>query len=75
MSKFNNWLKNSIYFILTEFFGQIMAAIILIAAFVAWVYFSSMYAAILIVIAGIILWSLLNKLFIREKIKTKNDKL
>ena len=73
MNKLLSWLKRSIYFILSEFLGQIMAAIILVAAYVTWVYFSSGYAAILVIIIGIIIWGLLSKLFMKAKNMARND--
>jgi len=75
MNQLISWLKNGTYFILSEFLGQIIAAIILIAAFVAWVYFSTWYAAIPVVIVGIILWGVLSKLltFGKNKFDSNNN--
>jgi len=56
MSNFIGWLKNGSKFIVSEFLGQIIAAVILIAAYVAWVHFSSGYAAIAVIVIGITAW-------------------
>lgn len=67
MNRFVKWLMDGIRFLLAEFFAQIVAAVILFAAFVAWAYFSSIYAAIPVVIAGIVLWALAGKIFRSKK--------
>lgn len=46
MNRLAKWLMSGIRFLLAEFFTQIVAAAILFAAFVAWAYFSSIYATI-----------------------------
>jgi Flp pilus assembly protein TadB len=66
----NKWFMKKIYYLLADFIDQIIAAIILIIAFTAWVYFSSIYIAILVVIIGIFLWSLLTK-----SIKSRTNKV
>ena len=67
MNQFMNWFINGARFLLAEFFGQIIAGVILFAAFVAWVYFSSIYAAIPVLIVGILLWGIVGKVFERKK--------
>jgi len=63
MNMLIDWIKNSTRFLISEFIGQIMAAIILISAYVAWIYFSSGYAAIIVIIIGILIWIFVIKLF------------
>ncbi|HEY9100257.1 MAG TPA: hypothetical protein VIN38_15425 [Thiobacillus sp.] len=59
--------QRSVRYWLAEFFGQIVAGIILFAAFVAWAFFSSIYAAIPVLIIGIVLWGLADKVFDSKK--------
>jgi len=63
MSNLIGWIKNGTKFIVSEFLGQIIAAVILIAAYVAWVKFSSAYAAIAVIVIGIVIWVLVVKAF------------
>ena len=67
MNRFVKWLMAGIRYLLAEFFAQIVAAVILFAAFVAWAYFSSIYAAIPVLIVGIMLWGLAGKIFKSKK--------
>jgi len=59
LSKIDRWL-------LDEFFSQIIAAIILLLAFISWSYFSSIYAAITVVIICLIIWGVIAKLVLNE---------
>jgi len=61
MNKYTELFTKNLHYLLVEFIDQFIAAILLIIAFTAWVYFSSVYIAILVLIIGIILWSLLRK--------------
>lgn len=63
MNRFLGWLTDGIRFLAAEFMGQIIAAVILFAAFVAWAYFSSIYATIPVIAIGIIAWGAASKLF------------
>jgi len=56
MSNLIGWLKNGTKFIVSEFIGQIVAAVILIAAYVAWVHFSSGFAAIAVIVISVTVW-------------------
>lgn len=67
MNRLAKWLMSGIRFLLAEFFTQIVAAAILFAAFVAWAYFSSIYATIPVLIAGIVLWGPAGKTFKNKK--------
>lgn len=69
MSRFVKWLINSARTILENFFGQIISAFIFFAAFVAWGYFSSGYAAVLVLILGLVLWLIIGNLLDRRKNK------
>lgn len=69
MSNIIGWLKNGTKFIVSEFLGQIIAAVILIAAYMAWVQFSSGYAAIAVIVIGIVIWVLVVKTFRNNKNK------
>jgi len=59
--------QRSVRYWLAEFFGQIEAAVILFSAFVTWAYFSSIYAAIPVLIIGFVLWGLAEKVFNNKK--------
>lgn len=67
MSNLMAWLKNCVIFLISEFFSQIMAAVILIAAYVSWIYFSTGYAAIIVIVIGILAWVLISKIVIGIK--------
>jgi Flp pilus assembly protein TadB len=72
MNKLIAGLKKGIIFLISEFFGQIIAAVILIVAYVSWVYFSSGYAAIIVIVIGILVWIFISKLVIGNKNKQNN---
>ena len=76
MNRFINWLINSACTLLEDFFWQIISAAIFVAAFVAWAYFSSGYAAIFVLIPGLVLLLIIGSVFDRRKNKNarKNNK-
>jgi len=55
------WLKNSIAYIFSDILGQIVIAGILVLAIIAWTYFSSIYAAALVLIIAFLLWHFILK--------------
>ena len=67
MSNLINWLKNVAKFIVSEFLGQIFAAVVLIAGYISWVHFSSGYAAIAVIVIGIVIWVLIVKAFLKNE--------
>ena len=71
MNRFLGPLTNGIRFLAAEFMGQIIAAVILFAAFVAWAYFSSIYATIPVIAIGLIAWGVASKLFQGKNMKDR----
>lgn len=67
MNRFMKWLKGGVSFLLEEVLGQIWMFVIFFAGFVAWAYFSSIYAAIPVIVIGITLWIFIGKIFTRKK--------
>ena len=67
MNRFMKWLKGGVSFLLEEVLGQIWMLVIFFAGFVAWAYFSSIYAAIPVIVIGITLWIFIGKIFTRKK--------
>lgn len=65
------WLKNSIIYIFSDILGQIVIAAVLVVAIIAWTYFSSPYAAILVLIIAFLLWHLIIKFVERNKDQSK----
>ena len=55
MSRFMKWLLSGARTLLAEFFIQIFALVVFGIAVVAWLYFSTIYAAILVIVLGIAL--------------------
>ena len=55
MSGFSQWLVARARFLFAEFFIQILALIVFGIAGIAWLYFSTVYAAIAVVVIGIAL--------------------
>jgi len=58
-----NLLKGGVLYFIQEFIGQIVAAVIILIALLAWFYFSSVYAAIAVVLGGLVIWGLVAKAF------------
>lgn len=73
MSRQRNWLYDGAVFFLREFAGQIIAAVILFAALIAWFYFSSITAAVLVLVVGILLWRLGGKFVAKRLRSTSQD--
>ena len=66
-------LKNGISYLLIDFLGQIISAFILLLALLAWSYYSTIYAAIIVVVVGIVFWSLAGNTLSSYIKKTKNE--
>lgn len=71
MSRLVRWLIKSTRALLEDFFGQIVSAVIFFAAFVAWAHFSSGYAAVLVLVVGLVLWLIIGKFFDRKETKAR----
>ena len=69
MSQFGAWLITRTRFFLAEFFVQIFAFIVFCIAGIAWLYFSTIYAAMPVIIVGIALGTYLYGLIEGEKRK------
>lgn len=55
MNIFIRWFTNTLHACWVDFLGEIIAIVIFVTAGLAWIYFSSIYAAIAVVIIGIVL--------------------
>ncbi len=53
MNRFTQWLINSLRYLLAQFFVQILAFFVFCIAALAWIYFSTIYAAAAVIILGI----------------------
>ncbi len=53
MNQLGQWLINSARYLLAEFFVQILAFLVFCIAGLAWLYFSTIYAAVAVIILGI----------------------
>lgn len=67
MNQFMKWLINSVRYLLAEFFVQIFAFFVFGIAGLAWLYFSTIYAVIPVVVLGIGLGTYLYGLIEGEK--------
>jgi hypothetical protein len=73
VNKILRYLYSGTTYFVQEFVGQITAAVILLAALVSWFYFSSIYAAIPVVLLGFLAWGLVSKAFKKSKSGNPND--
>jgi hypothetical protein len=71
MNRFTQWLINIARYMLAEFFVQVLAFIVFCVAGLAWLYFSTIYAAIAVIIVGIGLGSFMYGL-IEKKAKDES---
>lgn len=69
MSQFMKWLINSVRYLLAEFFVQIFAFLVFCIAGLAWLYFSTIYAVIPVIILGVFLGGYLYELIEGDKKK------
>jgi hypothetical protein len=71
MNRFTQWLINIARYLLAEFFVQVLAFSVFCVAGLAWLYFSTIYAAIAVIIVGIGLGSFMYGL-IEKKAKDES---
>lgn len=71
MSGFGEWVITRTRFFLAEFFVQILAFTVFCIAGVAWLYFSTIYAAIAVTVVGVVLGTYLYGMI--ENGKNKNS--
>lgn len=67
MREFFTYILKGLSYFIQEFVGQIVAAIIVLSALFSWFYFSSAYAAIPVVLAGLLLWGLAGRALAKLK--------
>jgi len=60
-------LKKSIVYIFSDILGQVVIAMLLLLAIVAWTYFSSVYAAITVLVIAFLLWHFILKIIEKDK--------
>ena len=72
MSQFIKWLISSTRTLLAEFLVEILAIFILLTAGVVWIYFSSIYTAIAVVILGIAVGGPMCRFVAGKKSETRN---